>query len=75
MFGFDYDEIFNGYSKTDDYIARDVITLHLLIKKGILTNEEIEEEYKKLGQYIEDVRKNRKKDLKKRIEELKEDNK
>lgn len=38
---FDFDELFKGYSDSDEFIARDMMILELLVAKGIITNEEL----------------------------------
>lgn len=42
---FNLDELFRGFSNQDEYIARDMIILELLIKKGLITQEDVEEEF------------------------------
>lgn len=34
---FDLDELFKGFSNQDEYIARDMMILELLMKKGLIT--------------------------------------
>lgn len=72
MFGFnDLDDLIRGYSKEDDYIARDLVLIDILIKKGIITNEEIVEAYKKeLPNKIEQVKKARREDIEKKLKEI-----
>ena len=38
---FDFDELFKGYSNSDEFIARDMLILELLIAKGVITNEDV----------------------------------
>lgn len=42
---FNLDELFRGFSNQDEYIARDMIILELLMKKGLITQEDVEEEF------------------------------
>ena len=42
---FDLDELFRGFSNQDEYIARDMMILELLMKKGLITQEDIVEEF------------------------------
>ena len=42
---FDLDELFRGFSNQDEYIARDMMMLELLMKKGLITQEDIVEEF------------------------------
>ena len=42
---FDLDELFRGFSNQDEYIARDMMILELLMKKGLITSEDIVEEF------------------------------
>lgn len=42
---FNLDELFRGFSNQDEYIARDIIILELLMKKGLITQEDVEEEF------------------------------
>lgn len=38
---FDFDELFKWYSNQDEFIARDMLILELLVAKGVITNEEV----------------------------------
>lgn len=38
---FDFEELFKGYSNSDEFVARDMLILELLITKGVITNEEV----------------------------------
>ena len=69
---FDFEQIMKGYSKEDEFIARDIVILDLLIAKGIITIEEIEEAQKKIPTIIKDVHQNRINEAEKRLKELKE---
>ena len=42
---FDLDELFRGFSNQDEYIARDMMILELLMKKGLITQEDIMKEF------------------------------
>ena len=42
---FDLDELFRGFSNQDEYIARDMMILELLMKKSLITSEDIVEEF------------------------------
>ena len=42
---FDLDELFRDFSNQDEYIARDMMILELLMKKGLITQEDIVEEF------------------------------
>lgn len=67
----DIEQIMKGYTKEDEFIARDLLLIELLIDKGIVTVEEVNNKYKELSSKIEEVKKQRMEDLDKRIEELK----
>ena len=60
------DELLRGYSDQDEYIARDMMILELLMKKGLITQEDIVEEFSadNLQAYIKIVQDQRKKQLK-----------
>lgn len=68
---FNLDDIFRGYSNEDDYTARDLIILEILMDKGIVTAKEINERYSHLADKIEEIKKQRKEINEKRLEELK----
>lgn len=68
---FDFEQIMKGYTKEDEFIARDLLLIELLVEKGIITIDEINQKYKNLKEKIEEVKKDRKEALEKRIEELK----
>lgn len=42
---FNLDELLRGFSNQDEYIARDMMILELLIKKSLITQEDIVEEF------------------------------
>ena len=67
---FDVEQLMKGYTKEDEFIARDLILLELLVEKGVITNEEINEKYKHLEDKIEAVKKQRKEALEQRLKEL-----
>lgn len=72
MFGFDYDEIFNGFSKADEFIARDSLILELLVESGLVTQEQIKEKFDQLNDRVKEVHELRKEEAHKRYEEIKE---
>lgn len=67
---FDFEQIMKGYTKEDEFIARDLLLIELLVEKEIITTDEINKKYKNLEETIEKVKKDRKEFLEKRIEEL-----
>lgn len=71
MFGFDIDDLFNGYSKQDEYIARDMLIIELLIEKGVITKEEVKDKFTNLEDRIKEVKNIRELNLKKRADEAK----
>ena len=60
------DELLRGYSNQDEYIARDMMILEVLINKGLITPEDISKVFtsKNLTDYIKIVQEQRKKQLK-----------
>lgn len=60
------DELLRGYSDQDEYIARDMMILEVLINKGLITQEDISKVFtsKNLTDYIKIVQEQRKKQLK-----------
>ena len=60
------DELLRGYSNQDEYIARDMMILEVLINKGLITSEDISKVFtsKNLTDYIKIVQEQRKKQLK-----------
>ena len=60
------DELFRGYSDQDEYIARDMMILEILINKGLITSEDISKVFtsENLTDYIKIVQEQRKKQLK-----------
>ena len=68
------DELLRGYSDQDEYIARDMIILELLMKKGLITQEDIVEEFlaDNLQAYIKIVQDQKKAEAQKRLDEYAE---
>ena len=64
---FNLDELLRGFSNQDEYIARDMMILELLMKKGLITREDIVEEFSadNLQAYIKIVQNKKKARLKK----------
>ena len=62
----DIDELLRGYSDQDEYIARDMMILEVLINKGLITSEDISKVFtsEKLTDYIKIVQEQRKKTTK-----------
>lgn len=60
------DELLRGYSDQDEYIARDMMILEVLINKGLITSEDISKVFtsENLTDYIKIVQEQRKKQLK-----------
>ncbi len=71
---FDLDELFRGFSNQDEYIARDMMILELLMKKGLITQEDIVEEFSadNLQAYIKIVQNQKKAHAQKRLDEYAE---
>lgn len=71
---FDLDELFRGFSNQDEYIARDMMILELLMKKGLITQEDIVEEFSadNLQAYIKIVQDQKKTYTQKRLDEYAE---
>lgn len=71
---FDLDELFRGFSNQDEYIARDMMILELLMKKGLITQEDIVEEFSadNLQAYIKIIQNQKKAHAQKRIDEYAE---
>ena len=71
---FDLDELFRGFSNQDEYIARDMMILELLMKKGLITQEDIVEEFSadNLQAYIKIVQDQKKAEVQKRLDEYAE---
>lgn len=71
---FDLDELFRGFSNQDEYIARDMMILELLMKKGLITQEDIVEEFSadNLQAYIKIVHDQKKAHTQKRLDEYAE---
>ena len=67
---FDLDELFRGFSNQDEYIARDMMILELLMKKGLITQEDIMEEFSvdNLQAYIKIVQDQKKAETQKRLD-------
>ena len=60
------DELLRGYSDQDEYIARDMMILEVLINKGLITPEDISKVFtsKNLTDYIKIVQEQRKETIK-----------
>ena len=60
------DELLRGYSDQDEYIARDMMILEVLINKGLITSEDILKVFtsENLTDYIKIVQKQRKETIK-----------
>lgn len=60
------DEFLRGYSSQDEYIARDMMILEILINKGLVTPEDISKVFtpESLTDYIKIVREQRREQLK-----------
>ena len=60
------DELLRGYSDQDEYIARDMMILEVLINKGLITPEDISKVFtsENLTDYIKIVQKKKKKTIK-----------
>lgn len=71
---FDLDELFRGFSNQDEYIARDMMILELLMKKGLITSEDIVEEFSadNLQAYIKIIQDQKKAEAQKRLDEYAE---
>ena len=63
---FDSDELFRGFSNQDEYIARDMMILEVLINKGLITSEDISKVFtsENLTDYIKIVQEQRKETIK-----------
>ena len=71
---FDLDELFRGFSNQDEYIARDMMILELLMKKGLITQEDIVEEFSadNLQAYIKIIQDQKNAYTQKRLDEYAE---
>lgn len=60
------DELLRGYSDQDEYIARDMMILKVLINKGLITSEDISKVFtsENLTDYIKIVQEQRKETIK-----------
>lgn len=56
---FDFEQLMKGYSQEDEFIARDILILELLLEKNIISEKEIDEVFKKLPNKIQEVKKTR----------------
>lgn len=67
----DIDELLRGYSNQDEYIARDMMILEILMNKGLIKAEDISKVFtsENLTTYIKIVQEQKKK----RLEELDKD--
>lgn len=68
---FDLEELFRGYSARDEYVARDLLLINLLLEKGIITSEDVSKTYtpENLSKYISIVQQEIKKVTEQRIKE------
>lgn len=71
---FDFDELFKGYSNSDEFVARDMLILELLVAKGIITNEEVAATFtpENLTKNIELVQKAKREQAERKLTEYKE---
>lgn len=71
---FDFDELFKGYSNSDEFIARDMLILELLIAKGVITNEDVAATFtpENLTKNIELVQKTKREQAERKLAEYKE---
>lgn len=71
---FDFDELFKGYSNSDEFIARDMLILELLIAKGVITNEDVATTFtpENLTKNIELVQKTKREQAERKLAEYKE---
>lgn len=71
---FDFDELFKGYSNQDEFIARDMLILELLISKGVITNEDVAATFtpENLTKNIELVQKTKREQAERKLAEYKE---
>lgn len=62
----DIDELLRGYSSQDEYIARDMMILEILMNKGLIKAEDISKVFtsENLTTYIKIVQEQKKKRLK-----------
>lgn len=66
---FDFEQLLKGYTKEDEFIARDTLLINLLIRKGIITKEEVEDAFKGLEEVIKEVHDLRVEDTKRKADE------
>lgn len=71
---FDFEELFKGYSNSDEFIARDMLILELLIAKGVITNEDVAATFtpENLTKNIELVQKTKREQAERKLAEYKE---
>lgn len=71
---FDFDELFKGYSNSDEFIARDMLILELLIAKDVITNEDVAATFtpENLTKNIELVQKTKREQAERKLAEYKE---
>lgn len=71
---FDFDELFKGYSNSDEFIARDMLILELLVAKGVVTNEEVAATFtpENLTKNIELIQKTKREQAERKLAEYKE---
>lgn len=73
---FDFEELFRGYSARDEYVARDLLLINLLLEKGVITSNDIKRVYtpENLSKYISVVQQEIKKAAEEKIKGHKDDN-
>lgn len=62
----DIDSLLRGYSDRDEYVARDLLLINLLLQKGLITSDDIKKTYtpENLSKYIKIVQDEIRKDAK-----------
>lgn len=69
------EEVLRGYSSRDEYVARDLLLINLLLEKGLITAEDINRTYtpENLSKYIGVVQQEYKKAVLNEIKEREHD--
>lgn len=69
------EEVLRGYSSRDEYVARDLLLINLLLEKGLITTEDINRTYtpENLSKYIGVVQQEYKKAVLNEIKEREHD--
>lgn len=69
----DFNEILNGYSDKDEFIARDLLIVELLLNGGLITTEDVNKIFTgdNLMTKINEVKKLRKQAMKQQLEDMK----